>query len=123
MSEELKLYCIVSKEAVDACKGVRGKMASQAGHAFVGALVDALQRFNDKATAYIESAAVPKITLVTSEAQLHELWRLYKDSHGVALIKDAGRTVFPRPMITALGIGPILESEREEILANLRPWT
>jgi peptidyl-tRNA hydrolase len=121
--EELKLYCVVSREAVEACKGVRGKMATQAGHAYCGALLDAMDRFPERAKAYIDSEAVPKITLVADEAQLHELWRSYKDKFGIALIRDAGRTVFKGPTITALGIGPILGSEREELLTQLRPWT
>ena len=31
------MYCIVSKEAVKACNGNRGKMLTQAGHAYVHA--------------------------------------------------------------------------------------
>ena len=119
--DELKLYCVVSREAVKICKHVQGKMYAQAGHAFVGALCDALNRYPTRAQEYITSAATPKITLIADEEQLHELWRLYKDSHGVALIRDAGRTVFERPTLTALGIGPILSSEREEVLVALRP--
>lgn len=122
MSEEIVLYAIVSTEAVKASNGARGKMGAQIGHAFVGALCDAQVRFKPRADAYIESEAVPKLVLAASEETLHQLWRLYKDSHGVALIKDAARTVFPRPMITALGIGPILRSEREDILKTLNPW-
>lgn len=122
MSEELIIYCIVSREAVEESKGARGKMGAQQGHGYVGALCDALDRFPDKAQAYIASQATPKVTLVADEAQLHELCRLYKDKCGVALIKDAARTVFSRPIITALGIGPITRSEREDILTNLRPW-
>ena len=121
MSEELKLYCVVSREAHKAAKHVPGKMYAQAGHAFIGALLEAMERFPERAQDYIKSDATPKVTLIADEAQLHELWRLYKDKVGTALIKDAGRTVFERPTITTLGIGPILPSEREELLASLRP--
>lgn len=122
MEDELKLYCVISREAWAVCKTVPGKMAAQCGHGFCGALCDALDRFPERAKAYITSAATPKITLIADEAQLHELHRLYKDKFGVALIKDAGRTVFQRPTLTALGIGPILASEREELLRTLRVW-
>lgn len=122
MSEELILYCIVSKEAVEESKGARGKMGAQQGHAYVGALCDALARFTDRAQAYINSPATPKVTLVADEATLHQLHQLYKDKIGTALIKDAARTVFTRPIITALGIGPIKRGEREAILSSLKPW-
>lgn len=122
MSEELVLYAIVSAEAVAESKGARGKMAAQTGHAFCGALCDAIGRFHKRAAEYIESGATPKLVLVAEEATLHKLHQLYKDKFGTALVKDAGRTVFTRPIITALGIGPMLRSERDEILAELRPW-
>ncbi len=122
VTDELKLYCIVSREAWAVCKHVPGKMAAQCGHAFVGAILDAQTRFPTRAAEYVNSVSCPKITLIADEAQLHELNQLYKDKFGTALIKDAGRTVFPRPTLTALGIGPILASEREEILRNMRVW-
>lgn len=128
MTDELKLYCVISREAWAMAKTVPGKMAAQCGHGFCGALCDALDRFPDRAKEYINSTATPKITLIADEAQLHELHRLYKDKFGTALIRDAGRTVFkhpdgtPRPTLTALGIGPIFASEREELLKNLRVW-
>lgn len=123
MTESHKLYCIVSKEAVEASKGVRGKMASQCGHAYLGAYLDSAARFPQAAQAYLNSGVVAKITLIAEEKQLHELAQFYKNKHGVFLVKDAGITVFPRPMITALGIGPMLPSERDEVLANLKTWT
>lgn len=121
MAEELRLYCIVSREAHKICKHVPGKMYAQAGHAFVGSLLDAMGRFPKRAKEYLESAHHPKITLIADEEQLIELHGLYKDRMGTALIRDAGRTVFEQPTITTLGLGPILPSEREELLAGLRP--
>jgi peptidyl-tRNA hydrolase len=119
---ELKLYCIVSKEAVQESKGNRGKMGAQIGHAYTEAVFDALDRFPDVVKAYRDSGIVAKVCLVADEETLHKLSRLYKDKYGVALIKDAGKTVFPRPMITALGIGPIDPKDREDILKGLKPW-
>lgn len=128
MEDELKLYCVISREAWAMAKTVPGKMAAQCGHGFVGSMLDAMERFPDRAQEYVKSAHHPKITLIADEAQLHQLHQLYKAKYGVALIKDAGRTVFknpdgtPRPTLTALGIGPIFASEREELLKTLRVW-
>lgn len=122
MSEELKIYCIVSRQAWAKAKGVPGKMVAQGGHAFVGAITDALKRFPERAQEYIDSAATPKITLMADDDVLRELNKRYKGNFGTAIITDAGRTVFDGPTLTCVGIGPILPSEREEILANLRPW-
>lgn len=119
---ELKLYCIVSQEAVKASNGNRGKMGAQIGHAFTEALFDAQERFPSSVADYRSTGQIPKVCLTASEETLHTLSRLYKDKCGVALIKDAGRTVFPRPMITALGIGPIDPATREDILKDLSPW-
>jgi peptidyl-tRNA hydrolase len=124
--KDIRLYCVVSEEAVKASNGNRGKMGAQIGHAFCGALVSPFLRLNFKAielaVRYILGSGTPKICLIANEETLHQLSRLYKDKCGTALIKDAGKTVFPRPMITALGIGPIDVDDREDILKGLNPW-
>jgi peptidyl-tRNA hydrolase len=118
----VKLYCIVSDEAVKASNGNRGKMGAQIGHAYVHGFLDSLTRFPTMARAYLETGVVAKICLHAGEETLHQLSRSYRDKCGVYLVKDAGLTVFPRPMITALGIGPIDPNDREDILKNLNPW-
>lgn len=95
---------------------------AQGGHAWTGALLDSLTRFPDLARDYLASGTVGKVCLKADEADLHALSILYKNRCGVYLVKDAGLTVFPRPMITALGIGPIRIVDREDILANLKVW-
>lgn len=120
---DIKLYAIVSNEAVEASKGNRGKMGAQLGHAYVHSILDSMHRFPQHTLDYLASGSVAKICLRADEEVLHSLSRLYKDKCGVYLVKDAGLTVFPRPMITALGIGPIYVNEREDILAKLKPWT
>ena len=37
----IKMYCIFSRESLEAMKGVRGKMAAQAGHAYLHAFWNA----------------------------------------------------------------------------------
>jgi peptidyl-tRNA hydrolase len=119
---EMKMYAIVSNEAVKASGGNRGKMGAQIGHAYVHSMIDALARFPADAQAYLASGTVGKVCLKADEADLHALSILYKNKCGVYLVKDAGLTVFPRPMITALGIGPIRVDAREPILADLKVW-
>jgi peptidyl-tRNA hydrolase len=119
---DIKLYAIVSNEAISESKGNRGKMGAQIGHAFVHAFVDSTVRFPSMAQAYLDTDVVAKVCLKADEEILHSLSRIYKPKCGVFLVKDAGLTVFPRPMITALGIGPINVKDREEILSSLKPW-
>ena len=119
---EIKLYGIVSEEAVKASNGNRGKMGAQLGHAYVHSILDAQKRFPALVDAYLASGVVGKACLKAPEETLHQLSRLYKDITGVFLVKDAGLTVFPRPMITALGIGPVYVDLREDILKNLSVW-
>jgi len=122
MTEELKLYCIVSRQAWKIAKTVPGKFVAQGGHAFCDALDDATIRFPGRAADYRNSEGRPKITLMADDEVLRELFKKYKPNFGAAMIIDAGRTVFDGPTLTVVGIGPILPSEREEILSGLRPW-
>lgn len=103
-------------------KDVPGKMLAQGGHAFCGALCDALLRFPDRARDYIGSASTAKIALMADDDEIRELYDRYKQQFGCAIITDAGRTVFEDPTLTALGIGPILPGERDELLANMKVW-
>ena len=81
-----------------------------------------VKRFPERFKEYDESLHHPKITIMADDDQLRELYKRYKQKFGTAIITDAGRTVFDGPTLTCVGIGPILPSEREEILTNLRPW-
>lgn len=117
---DIKLYAIVSNEAVAASGGNRGKMIAQAGHAYVHSMLDSLSRFPNQARSYLESGVVAKVCLKADEQVLHTLSVLYKNRCGVFLVKDAGLTVFPRPMITALGLGPLNVDDREDIVKSLK---
>lgn len=121
------MYCLCSKEALDKMKGVRGKMITQGGHAYLHAFWDAERRFPESAKAYQDSERAYKITIVVdTEAELIEFRDRYKDICGVSLVVDAGITVFknedgsPRPTVTYLGIGPITESLIGSDLASLK---
>ena len=125
---ELRLYAVVNKEALKAAGGNRGKMMAQAGHAFLHAYWDAEIRSKftrEKAERYRNSQAAAKIVLgAENEAQLRQWYgELYENDElcGVTLVTDAGRTVFPEPTVTFLGIGPITKEEAPEWLQQLRP--
>lgn len=111
-----KMYCIFARESVEKMKGSRGKLAAQAGHAYLHAFWDALkyefvgtQRYAYRqAIAYRESDHAYKITLIVDTVEeLVELQQRYKDVCGTSLVKDAGFTVFDEPTVTCLGLGPI----------------
>jgi len=89
-----------------------GKISAQAGHAFLGAYLQASPERQQK---YHANGIGTKICLsVPSEQALH---RFYARAQALGLpsvlIEDAGRnTCFNGvPTLTAVGIGPILSSE------------
>lgn len=120
--QPLKMYCIVSREALKAMNGNRGKMMAQAGHAFLHAYLDAAQYRDAKANIYVKDQRSYKITLaVDTTAELLEMYEYYKDKGGTALIEDAAFTVFETPTVTCLGIGPLYERDQCDKLKSLRP--
>lgn len=120
-SNRLKMYCVVSREALKLMNGNRGKFGTQAGHAYLHAFIRAWNEHHDNAEAYINSGRSFKITLaVDTTAELLELHEHYQKIAGTALIEDAGFTVFNEPTVTCLGIGPIYDSQRCEKLSQLR---
>ena len=52
---KIKMYCIFAQESLDKIKGVRGKMASMAGHGYLHAFWDAEKRYPRLAKAYFET--------------------------------------------------------------------
>ncbi len=122
---ELKMYAIFSPAALKAMKGIRGKLAAQAGHAYLHAWWDAVDRHPFKAWTYRKSPRAYKIALVAPddvpEDWYDELLLGYRDVTGVTKVVDAGLTVFDGPTLTCIGIGPINPDAREAILRSLRP--
>lgn len=104
--------------------GIRGKMCTQAGHAYLHSYWDGAHRFPESANAYFGTDHAYKITLIVDTvADLEVLYNTYKDKCGVSLIKDAGFTVFTEPTVTCLGIGPIFENDVGEDLKSLKTFT
>lgn len=128
--EKVKMYCVFAKESLDKMKGVRGKMLTQAGHGYLHAFWDSMDRFPLLVRAYRESGRAYKITLVVPlVSDLERLEVAYRDTCGVSLVTDAGLTVFkdaagnPVPTTTCIGIGPIMESQIGEYLSGLKTLT
>lgn len=88
--------------------GNRGKMGTQAGHAYLHTFWDSEKRFPLAAQEYRNEKHAKKITLVVDTiAELEILKDAYSDICGVSLVTDAAFTVFSEPTTTCLGIGPI----------------
>jgi len=128
-----KLYCIFADESVKKMNGIRGKMCTQAGHAYVHSIWDAFApSFNlikmfrkiKQAYAYKHSERAYKITLrISTVDELKALQEKYRDICGTSLVTDAGFTVFAEPTTTCLGIGPIREDKIGDDLKALKTFT
>jgi peptidyl-tRNA hydrolase len=125
-----KMYAIFAKESIDKMGGNRGKMCTQAGHAYTHAFWDAKFGSGDiliaalkehQADSYMNSDRAYKITLVVDTVEeLKALQEKYKDICGTSLVTDAGFTVFTEPTTTCLGLGPISEENIGDDIKNLK---
>lgn len=130
---KIKMYAIFAKESVQKMNGIRGKMCTQAGHAYLHAFWDAKFGSGDiliaaqkehQADAYMNSERAYKITLIVDTVEeLKALQEKYKDVCGTSLVTDAGFTVFNEPTTTCLGIGPISEDNIGDDLKTLKTFT
>ena len=88
-----------------------GKIASQAGHAYVEAVKAGLQKEEPRTLAYLAQSPGTKVCL--SAPGLEHIERLHAEclSLGIpcALITDSGHQAFfnGQPTVTALGIAPL----------------
>lgn len=129
-----KMYCIFAKESIKKMNGNRGKLATQAGHAYLHAYWDAIGKSTikgirhkvkflkyEQADLYQQSERAYKITLVVDTVdELTKLHQKYKSICGTSLVTDAGITVFDGPTTTCLGIGPIADYNIGEDLKALK---
>lgn len=150
LEDPIKLYCIFARESLNKMNGIRGKLAAQAGHAYLHSYWDAEARFGEDQfpiegglggdyplgsghriykyqndiRAYKNGSKAYKICLVVDTVdQLKEIEAEYRDICGVSLVTDAAHTVFDEPTTTCLGIGPLRDSEKTETLSNLKVLT
>jgi peptidyl-tRNA hydrolase len=125
------MYTIFARESIVKMNGNRGKMCTQAGHAYLHAFWDSAKRFQGEhgfaedqpsdAERYQDSDHAYKITLVVDTVEeLVVLRNKYQPICGVSLVTDAGFTVFNEPTTTCLGLGPISENDIGEDLKSLK---
>ena len=120
----MKMYCIFSKESIAAIGGIRGKIAAQAGHAYLHAFWNAAQKYPDTARAYQAGQHARKICLLAdTNHQILQLVDKYAGICGTTVVVDAGFTVFSEPTLTCVGIGPIAEDQIQEDLKALKLFT
>jgi peptidyl-tRNA hydrolase len=119
-----KMYCIFAQESVKKMSGIRGKMCTQAGHAYVHTMLRAIQQYPQHVTDYLGSGHAYKITLIVDTVdELRALQEAYKDKCSTHLVTDAGFTVFTEPTTTCLGIGPLSEELIGDDLKALKTFT
>lgn len=123
MSDEpLRLYAIVSEEALKAMKGSRGKLGVQFGHAYLHAFWDAEITHPEAAYMYARSSRAYKTALVVpSTDDLRAIFEAHDGVCGRTLVEDAGFTVFDGPTVTMVGLGPIRRSALKAGVSELRP--
>jgi peptidyl-tRNA hydrolase len=94
-----------------------GKIASQAGHAYLDAYLTALKSDTDRCTQYKQGHGIKVCLVAKNEHHLNKL-EMACINRGIphALIHDLGYTCFEgRTTVTALGVGPIRRNELPEL--------
>lgn len=123
MSEKYKMYCIFSKESLSRMNGIRGKMASQAGHAFLHTFLKSMEKYKEDCEEYVKDKSYKITLIVETDEDLINLNKAYENICGTQLIIDAGLTVFKEPTLTCLGIGPIRETKINDDIKKLKLLT
>jgi peptidyl-tRNA hydrolase len=118
-----KMYCIFAKDAVQKMNGIRGKMCTQAGHAYLHTFIAATKETPELAQAYLDSDHAFKITLIVDTVdQLNQIQEAYQKVCATKLVTDKGFTVFKEPTTTCLGLGPIREDMIGDDLKMLKTF-
>lgn len=109
-----RLYAIVCKDL----EMPTGKLAAQAGHAFLGAGLECQKKDPERMKKYLADYPGTKIVLEATLPEILDLWtKAQKKDIPCSLIVDSGHILLPhftgKPIITALGIGPLTKKEAE----------
>ncbi len=94
-----------------------GKLAVQAGHAFLTAFRKAPPELQEAYDFCVQA----KLALIAPDlVALNEIVRKATERNvPYALITDAGRTVFPEPTVTVLGLGPMTKTDSNALTRGL----
>lgn len=97
-----------------------GKLASQAGHAFLDSYNNCLKHDPQRAHEYFKDGQGTKVVLECNYAELLEIYDMAQSLHlPSALVVDVGHIMLPHfdgnPIATAVGIGPLYRSEADFI--------
>ena len=91
-------------------KGSAGKLAAQAGHAYLHSFWDAAENFPHLVRAYRAGLARKICMVVPTDADLLNLYEMF-ENYPRTLVVDSGFTVFDSPRLTCIGIGPVPQME------------
>jgi peptidyl-tRNA hydrolase len=123
MTENLRMYAVVRTDLGDVPVG---KLMGSVGHAFQMAFWLATLYRRIDAEGYANSPEHSKIVLAVGSEE--ELLRFHKSIFELApldgipchLVTDLAKTVFNKPTITCLGLGPITVGEYQKL--NLKQY-
>ncbi len=118
----LRLYAIVRSDL----NMTPGKLASQAGHAYLNSFLKCFEADPQLAQEYQGYSGIG--TKVCLKAPLHKLQKAYEQAIELGipcdLIVDSGHIMHPHfdgfPIVTALGIGPILRKDIQHITKRFK---
>lgn len=123
MDQTLRMYAIVRNDL----GMLSGKMASQAGHAFVGVFYDALQSSPSLIADYtVEHPKSPGTKICLQADSLDAITRAHEEAkrRGIPafLVVDSGCSNFfaGQPIVTALGLGPAKRRDIKKIVGRFQ---
>ena len=98
----------------------KGKIAAQAGHAFVEAYKKTKMKDPDAVEAWETTGGEKVVLKVSSEGELIKYYTRLKRKFPTVLIRDAGHTQITSGTKTCIGVGPVKESDIDSITKELK---
>lgn len=118
MDNELRLYAVVRADL----EIPTGKLVAQTGHAYLGVLLQCLEDNPGLADEYLRTKRQTKICVTAKNLKALERVMRECEEAGIVvhLVEDAGLTVFPKPTVTALGLGPVSRNQLPPFVRRLQ---
>ncbi len=99
----------------------KGKLAAQVAHASLMSYFAAEKKDNSITRKWLENGEKKIVLKVENEEALKRLYEAFRYKEvPCALVTDAGLTELPPGTVTALGIGPWMNSEIDPITSKLK---